>query len=728
MSSSAAGALGSMLAKSSPARPPEAGGAQDSGAPSAPAASEPTPKKSGAKSVLNQSSAMTSSAAGALGGLLSQGSAPPTRTDPSATGDAAPEAPPAKKASAAKSVLNQSTAMTSSAAGALGGLLSQGAAKAPPTRTEPPAGSSDAPATSAKASSEAPPAKKASGAKSVLNQSSTMTSSAAGALGGLLAQGGPKSSASMPAGSAGTASAAPAASAPPRSADDRKSALATSTVMTSSAAANLGPAGSPGLQGIQGVHTYQRASKESAACLVVELRQELYHWQEAPSAPASTQAGAVLAATVEVIAVLPLCVFDCTAKAVALFGTRHCWASMKLRSPGSADEALASSSLTGCVSGFVRNHSRKCIFLLLFGFVFVAAAGPPLGNLRQSFSEERVASINAQLMQMTPQEILRWAHRALPGRVVQMSSLGASGMVILDMMDSIGLLKEIPVITVDTLHLFPETYQHIANVTKHYPHLKLHVYYPLGFGNLGREKFDAKYGASLWKEDFDRYSLLSKLEPAAQALSDFSPRAWITGRRRSQGGDRETMALAEYDGGMIKLNPLAYWTNAQVWEYIREHGVPYNVLHDRGFSSIGDEMNTRPVKDGEEERAGRFDQSVKVTECGMHTHLAKKARASIKRAQSSGTPHLPCPSCVDVDKTNFQEFYSPMCGHCTHFAPTYAEIANRLAKDLSIEGPKLVGRVLRVAFYCMYLYGNIWQSSWPLLHTSVFTLQLRMTA
>ncbi|OLQ08944.1 Phosphoadenosine phosphosulfate reductase [Symbiodinium microadriaticum] len=218
--------------------------------------------------------------------------------------------------------------------------------------------------------------------------------------------------------------------------------------------------------------------------------------------------------------------------------------SMKWRTPGS-DELAANASFASGVAGFVRSHSR-------FGLAFIVAAGPPLGNLRQSFSEERVASINVQLVNLTPQ-------------------------VILDMMDSVGLLKEIPVITVDTLHLFPETYQHIANVTKHYSQLlsgyfeKLHVYHPLGFDSSGaREKFDAKYGA---------YSLLSKLEPAAKALQDFSPRAWITGRRRSQGGDRQNLAVAEYDGG-----------------YIREHGVPYNSLHDRGFSSIGDEMNTRPVK------------------------------------------------------------------------------------------------------------------------------------
>jgi len=214
MSSSAAGALGSLLAKSSPStRPPEA-----TDAPEASASTEPLPKKSsGAKSVLNQSTAMTSSAAGALGGLLNPGasSPPPARTVPESAEDASSTPPPAKKASGAKSVLNQSS------------------------MTEPPATSSSEPGTTATAT-DAPPPKKSSGAKSVLNQSA-MTSSAAGALSGLLAQGGPKSSAPRPEGSASDASTA----APKRSPDDRKSALAASTVMTSSAAATLGALAAP---------------------------------------------------------------------------------------------------------------------------------------------------------------------------------------------------------------------------------------------------------------------------------------------------------------------------------------------------------------------------------------------------------------------------------------------------------------------------------------------------
>eukprot|EP00439_Symbiodinium_sp_Y106_P007429 s1507_g1.t1 len=174
-----------------------------------------------------------------------------------------------------------------------------------------------------------------------------MTSSAAGALSGLLAQGGPKSSAPRPEGSASDASTA----APKRSPDDRKSALAASTVMTSSAAATLGALAAP---------------------------------KAKPKDPAPAPATQV---------------------------------SMKWRSPGS-DELSAHASFASGAAGFVRNHGRKCIFLVLFALSFIVAAGPSLGNLRQSFSEERVASINAQLVDLTPQEILRWAHRALPGRVV----------------------------------------------------------------------------------------------------------------------------------------------------------------------------------------------------------------------------------------------------------------------------------------------------------------------
>lgn len=179
-----------------------------------------------------------------------------------------------------------------------------------------------------------------------------------------------------------------------------------------------------------------------------------------------------------------------------------------------------------------------------------------------------------------------------------------------------------------------------------------------------------------------------------RALSDLDPHAWITGRRRSQGGERAQLPLLELDDGRLKINPLANWTLQQVWHYLRTHSIPYNPLHDKGYASIGDLMNTRPLKPGEIEREGRFMYSgmENRTECGLHQHKAR-ADAMRKAAESEGNtlklPHLPCDACLDLQPDTFEkhvmravedvliEFYSPLCGHCQDFAPKYAEVARR---------------------------------------------------
>lgn len=108
--------------------------------------------------------------------------------------------------------------------------------------------------------------------------------------------------------------------------------------------------------------------------------------------------------------------------------------------------------------------------------------------------------------------------------------------------------------------------------------------------------------------------------------------------------------LSDPTGQRLKLNPLAYWSKEQVWEYIRAHHVPYNALHDKGYASIGDMMSTRPTKEGDGEREGRF-VGQNQSECGMHTHLAKveKLREEAKEeGEEFEMPHLPCDDCIEV--------------------------------------------------------------------------------
>ena len=132
--------------------------------------------------------------------------------------------------------------------------------------------------------------------------------------------------------------------------------------------------------------------------------------------------------------------------------------------------------------------------------------------------------------------------------------------------------------------------------------MHLHTYYPKGFSVGEQVSFDSVHGEDLWTREFDQYTHLTKVEPTTRALNDLDPQAWITGRRRAQGDLRSDLRIVSFDDGRLKINPLATWTAEEVWNYIREVGVNFNSLHDQGYTSIGDKMNTRPTKEGEGER------------------------------------------------------------------------------------------------------------------------------
>lgn len=131
-----------------------------------------------------------------------------------------------------------------------------------------------------------------------------------------------------------------------------------------------------------------------------------------------------------------------------------------------------------------------------------------------------------------------------------------------------------------------------------------------------------------------------KAEPGHRSYTAVSPNVVcaITGRRRSQRGDRSSIKILEYSAGsgIYKLNPLATWTWDQVWQYIRNENVPYNPLYDRSYRSIGDWHSTVPVKEGDDERAGRFvgqtdSTGQQKTECGLHSDYFKLRAAAKQR-------------------------------------------------------------------------------------------------
>ncbi|TVY33119.1 Phosphoadenosine phosphosulfate reductase [Lachnellula occidentalis] len=242
-------------------------------------------------------------------------------------------------------------------------------------------------------------------------------------------------------------------------------------------------------------------------------------------------------------------------------------------------------------------------------------------------SKAHLKHLNTTLNTLTPLEILRWCKLTFPS-LYQTTAFGISGLVTLDMLSKLATetpdAPSIDAIFLDTLYHFTETLELVEKTKLRYPNVNLHVYKPEGVSTA--QEFEAKYGKELWKTDADLYDWVAKVEPAQRAYTDLSVAAVLTGRRRSQGAKRESLDIIEVDeAGLIKINPLASWSFAQVQTYIREHDVPYNVLLDRGYKSVGDWHSTEPVREGEDERAGRWKGQAK-TECGIHNKRSKYAQ------------------------------------------------------------------------------------------------------
>ncbi len=220
--------------------------------------------------------------------------------------------------------------------------------------------------------------------------------------------------------------------------------------------------------------------------------------------------------------------------------------------------------------------------------------------------------LNQQFKEASPQEILTWCIQHIPDGLAQTSSFSLLPVTHM-------LYKElnhpVPVIFLDTLHLFPETLDTAAKATFVYD-LDLHTY--RAFGVDSQEAFADRYGDDLWARDIDRFYELTKVEPLQRALNDLNVKAWITGRRRDQSQARQDLPVFERtDDGRIKINPLAHWTAEDIWAYVNERNVVYNPLHDQGYTSIGDQPLTTPTAVGEDERAGRW-RGTEKTECGIH--------------------------------------------------------------------------------------------------------------
>ncbi|KAK0121596.1 hypothetical protein ONS95_009885 [Cadophora gregata] len=242
-------------------------------------------------------------------------------------------------------------------------------------------------------------------------------------------------------------------------------------------------------------------------------------------------------------------------------------------------------------------------------------------------TKQHLKFLNQTLNNLEPIDILRWAKITFPN-LYQTTAFGVTGLVTLDMLSKLQVetpsAPSIDAIFLDTLYHFQETLDLVEQAKARYPNVHLHVYKPDGVSTAA--EFEARHGKELWKTNADLYDWVAKVEPAQRAYSDLAVAAVLTGRRRSQGAKRESLDIIEIDeAGLIKINPLAAWSFKQVDQYIKSNNVPYNKLLDRGYKSVGDWHSTEPVKEGEDERAGRWKGQAK-TECGIHNKRSKYAQ------------------------------------------------------------------------------------------------------
>lgn len=231
--------------------------------------------------------------------------------------------------------------------------------------------------------------------------------------------------------------------------------------------------------------------------------------------------------------------------------------------------------------------------------------------------EQAVTALADAYEERTPQEVLAWAMERFGSSLAICTSLQADGMAILDMAWRID--PAVRVFTIDTGRLPQETYDLLDQVRDHY-NIEIEVYFP---DATQVESIVRRHGMNLFYQDVNLRMLCCqtrKVLPLRRVLSSLD--AWVTGIRRDQLSTRAATQKIEADnahGGIVKINPLADWTQEHVLAYIRAHAVPTHPFYAQGYTSIGCAPCTRRIEPGEDHRAGRWWwENGAVKECGMH--------------------------------------------------------------------------------------------------------------
>ena len=213
------------------------------------------------------------------------------------------------------------------------------------------------------------------------------------------------------------------------------------------------------------------------------------------------------------------------------------------------------------------------------------------------------------------EDVLEKIGREYGAKAVFTSSFGAEDMVITHLISKLDL--DIEIATIDTGRLHQDTYDFIDRAVKFYG-LKLKSYFPEA-SEVEEMVNKSGYNLFYYSQENRKFCCnIRKVNPLEKVLT--GKKAWITGLRSEQNKYRQTLGIVEKDTsrGIIKVNPLIYWTSSDVWDFIKQNGIPYNSLHDKGYPSIGCEPCTRAIMPGEDERAGRWWWESGLKECGLH--------------------------------------------------------------------------------------------------------------
>lgn len=227
-----------------------------------------------------------------------------------------------------------------------------------------------------------------------------------------------------------------------------------------------------------------------------------------------------------------------------------------------------------------------------------------------TLSTDQIAEARELLRDEQPPVILKWAIDIFGDHLTMATAFGVEGCCLLHWISE--LKPDLYLFNLDTGYQFQETLELRERIQERYK-IQIHLVQP----ELNVEQYEREHGGPLYLIRSDQCCHDRKIVPLRKALQGKS--AWISSIRRDQTADRAKADVVQWDAkfGLVKVNPLLNWTRKDVWAFQHKNDVPYNPLLDAGYTSIGCWPCTRPVGEGEDERAGRWAGTVKK-ECGLH--------------------------------------------------------------------------------------------------------------